>query len=297
MEKQVYFYSDWLRLSGTFYTPDDYKKGEKRPAIICVHGYSGRRNVYMPPFSNGFMKKGYVVLAFFHRGFGDSEGIRTRNIPMEQVRDILHAITFMQQCPEVDPERVGLLGLSFGGATVVYAAAIDQRVRCTVEIGGLADGERWMKSKRTHWQWLRFMDELKEDRIRRVMTGQSKRLPYLELCPTGPGMTEILQTTIKPGEQYAEGYPLENVDEALNFKVEPLIHLISPRAVLFIHAERDEMVAVDEARIMYAKAGDPKKLVIIPEINHAEVYEPVNPEIFRNIVMKETLKWYDKYLK
>ncbi len=296
MEEKVHFYSDWLKLSGTFYTPDDYERGERRPAIICCHGYSGRRDVYLPPFSRGLTENGYIVLTFFHRGFGDSEGVRTRNVPMEQVRDIFNAITYMQQRPEVDPDRIGLLGLSFGGATVIYAAATDGRPRCVVEVGGPADGERWAKSKRAHWQWMEFMDELKEDRIRRVMTGQSKRLPYTELCPPGPQMTRVFETMYRPEEQYPEGYPLENVDEALTFKPEALVHLISPRAVLFIHAERDSMVPAEEAQSMYAKAGEPKKLVIIPGVNHGDVYEPVNPEIF-GMVMRETVEWYDSHLK
>lgn len=296
MQEQVHFYSDCLKLSGTLYIPENYKKGEKRPGIICIHGYSGRPEVYMVPFSRRFMENGYVALMIYHRGFGESEGVRTRNIPMEQVRDIRNAITYMEQRPEVNPDKIGLFGVSFGGATVLYAAATDPRARCVVEIGGLGDGERWAKSKRTHWQWMQFMDEMKEDRIRRVMTGQSKRMPYLELCPTGPGMTKILDTKIKPGEKYTEGYPMESVDEALNFKVEPLVHLISPRAALFIHSERDEMVPVDEARILYAKAGEPKKLVVIPGVNHAEVYEPVNPEIFK-IPMRESLEWFNTFLK
>ena len=296
MQEQVYFYSDGLKLSGTLNIPDDYRKGEKRPTIVCVHGYGGRPDVYLVPFAREFMANGYVALFFYHRGFGDSEGVRTRNIPMEQVRDIRHAITYVEQRPEVDPDKIGLFGVSFGGATVLYAAAIDPRARCVVEVGGLGDGERWAKSKRTHWQWMQFMDEMKEDRIRRVLTGQSKRMPYLELNPTGPGMTKILNANIKLGEKYPEGYPMENVDEALSFRVEPIVHLISPRATLFVHSERDEMVPVDEARILYAKAGEHKRLVIIPGVNHAEVYEPVNPEIFK-IPRRESLEWFGTYLK
>jgi len=144
--------------------------------------------------------------------------------------------------------------------------------------------------------WMEFVEELKEDRIRRVMTGKSKRVPYVKLCPPGPAMSKVFETTIRPEEQYPEGFPLECIDETLAFKPESQVHLISPRPILFIHAEKDAMASVEHAQNMYLKAGEPKKLVIIPKINHAEVYEPINPEAFK-IVFKETLSWFDNYLK
>ena len=70
---------------------------------------------------------------------------------------------------------------------------------------------------------------------------------------------------------------------------------ISPRAALFIHTERDTMVPVEEARTLHAKAGEPKKLVIIPGMDHKEVYQEINAEVFE-VVMKETVDWYDRYL-
>jgi dienelactone hydrolase len=296
MEEKVHFFSDWLKLSGFFYKPENHQDDERRPGIIGIHGGSGGVEMYMPPIARRFAKHGYCVLTFYHRGFGNSEGIKNRNIWTEQVRDIRNAITYMQQRPEVDPDRVGLYGTSFGGGTVIYTGGIDQRARCIVEVGGLGNGERWARSKRPHWQWLEFMDELKEDRIRRVMTGQSKRVSYETLSPSGPQMINLFGSSKSYTNFDPDGYPLEYVDEALTFEPEAVVNLISPRAVLFINTERDSMVPADEARSMFAKAGEPKKLVIIPGAQHGDVYEHVNPEIFDQ-VMKETMAWYDNYLK
>ena len=296
MEEKAYFYSDWLKLSGFFYKPEDFKDGERRPGVIGIHGGSGGVEMYMTPVAKWLIKHGYCVLTFYHRGFGDSEGIKNRNIWMEQVRDIRNAITYMQQRPEVDPDRIGLYGTSFGGGTVIYTAGIDQRPRCTVEVGGPGNGIRWARNKRTQWQWLELLDELKEDRIRRVMTGRSKRVPYGELSPLGPEMTKLYDSSKSYTKFDPEGYPLEYVDEALSFNPEDVAHLISPRAVLFINTERDSMVSADEAQSMYAKAREPKKLLIIPGAEHGDVYEHVNPEIFGR-VMEETVKWYDEYLR
>ena len=43
------------------------------------------------------------------------------------------------------------------------------------------------------------------------------------------------------------------------------------------------------------KAGEPKKLFIIPGMDHKEVYQEINAEVFE-VVMKETVDWYRQYL-
>jgi fermentation-respiration switch protein FrsA (DUF1100 family) len=47
---------------------------------------------------------------------------------------------------------------------------------------------------------------------------------------------------------------------------------------------------------MHAKAGEPKKLVILPGADHYDVYQFVNPQVFET-VMRESIAWFDTYLK
>jgi len=69
-------------------------------------------------------ESGYAVLAFDYRGFGESEGERGRLVPAEQMTDIRNAVTYMQTLGEVDPERIGLWGTSFGGANAIIEAQL-----------------------------------------------------------------------------------------------------------------------------------------------------------------------------
>jgi uncharacterized protein len=50
--------------------------------------------------------------------------------------------------PEVDVARLGIYSASYGGATVVFVAAIDPRVKCVVSVVGIGNGARWMRSVR-----------------------------------------------------------------------------------------------------------------------------------------------------
>lgn len=282
--ENVTFYSDGLKLAGTFTTAQDARPGEARATVVCVHGYSGRKEIYMPAYVRELTKAGFHCLEFYHRGFGDSEGIRLRNKPPEQVADILSALVFVRQRTDVDQKRIALYGTSFGGSTVMPAAAIDTGVACAISVGSPADCGRSFRSKRSYGDNLDFEDVLKEDRIRRVMTGQSKRVPYGELIPSGRAERDSLQTMYKMADKYPEGYPLENFDHALSFVPEDTVHRIAPRPVLFIHAERDTMVPLAEAQSFHAKAGEPKQLVVIPGATHVDVYEPRNPEVFKVVI-------------
>src|SRR6516225_9837291 len=83
-----------------------------------------------------------------YKGWGDSDGAKTRLAPYSRVADVQAALTFMGAQPEVDAARLGIYGTSYGGATVVFVAAIDPRVKCVVSVVGIGDGARWMRSVR-----------------------------------------------------------------------------------------------------------------------------------------------------
>jgi polyribonucleotide nucleotidyltransferase len=56
------------------------------------------------------------------------------------VADVQAALTFLGTRPEVDAARLGIYGTSYGGATVVWVAAIDSRVKCAVSVVGVGHG-------------------------------------------------------------------------------------------------------------------------------------------------------------
>ena len=116
MKKPVTFYSEGLRLSGDVYYPADLPPGEKRAGIVLCHGYTGVKDLYLPDNARVLTEAGYVALTFDYKGWGESEGPRTRLAPYSRVYDVQAALTFLGTLPEVDAERLGLYGTSYGGA-------------------------------------------------------------------------------------------------------------------------------------------------------------------------------------
>ena len=117
-QRVVHFYSEGSRLEGDIFLPDDLRSGEQRPGIVLCHGFTGLRELVLPDYAKVFAAAGYVALSFDYRGFGGSEGEKWRLLPLEQVDDIRNAITFLQAQDEVDAERIGIWGTSFGGGHV-----------------------------------------------------------------------------------------------------------------------------------------------------------------------------------
>ena len=65
------------------------------------------------------------------------------NLLALNVWDALRSIEYLQLRPEVDPGRIGCVGLSYGGTMTLYAAALDERIKCAVVSGYLNSFEAY----------------------------------------------------------------------------------------------------------------------------------------------------------
>ena len=168
MLKPVTFYSEGVKLVGDLFLPADIKPGERRAGIVLCHGYTGVRSIYLPDNARVLAEAGYVVLTFDYKGWGDSDGAKTRLAPYSRVADVQAALTFIGAQPEVDAARLGIYGTSYGGATVVFVAAIDPRVKCVVSVVGIGNGARWMRSVRRPDEYHDLLERAAADRVKRA---------------------------------------------------------------------------------------------------------------------------------
>jgi dienelactone hydrolase len=290
MQKAVSFYSEGVRISGYVHTAGGGRG--QRPGIVVCTGFGAVQAFYLPEICEALAEAGYVALRFDYRGFGESEGVRGRLIPLDHVEDIRNAITFLQQQPEVVSERIGLYGTSFGGAHVSYTAGVDGRVACTVATVGIGNGGRWMRSLRRYWEWQAFLRRIAEDRAQRVLTGKSTAVSPYEIMVRDPYTEAIHAERQKKFPGTVRDVLLESAGAIVEYAPETVVERIAPRAILWIHAGNDELVPPEESEAMYARAREPKKLVILPGLTHYDVY---TGEGFA-AVMRETVAWYRAFI-
>ena len=151
-------WSEGLRLAADILTPNG--PAGPKPAILLCHGWGGRKQHLLDLYAPYFAAAGHVVMVFDYRTWGESDGkpvlvadepmliergeqtIRVRIIreavdPVDHVTDVRAAFAYLLAEPEVDPDRVGLFGTSYGGGHVLSVAGTDDRVRAVVaQIGG-----------------------------------------------------------------------------------------------------------------------------------------------------------------
>ena len=292
MRKPIHFYSEGARLIGDLFFPDDLTPSQTRAGIVLCHGYTGVKDLYLPDNARVLNEAGYVVMTFDYKGWGDSEGSKSRLAPYSRVADVQAALTFLGAQPEVDAGRLGIYGTSYGGATVVWTGAVDPRVRCVVSVVGIGHGARWMRSVRRPDEFHDLLARSDQDRVRRAREGTSEFVKREEILLPDRQSAELAAAARRRNPAAVGTIPLEYVAETLEFHPEWVVDKIAPRPVLFITTDDDRLVPPEESLQLYARAGEPKKLVVLKGYGHYEVYaDPAFSE-----VMKATVAWFRQYL-
>ena len=102
--------------------------GSDGRTVVLLHGSRADQSCYFPYY--GFLREaGLQVLAFDYRGYGRSGGELSFRAT---VRDVERVLAAARARPEVDPRRVGLLGVSLGSIFALEAAADDQGIAAVV---------------------------------------------------------------------------------------------------------------------------------------------------------------------
>jgi uncharacterized protein len=284
VQEKVRFPSDGVELSGVVHVPEGHKSGERRPAIIMMHGFGANKNGGPEWICRQFESWGYVALRFDYRGCGESGGERGRVIPLEEVDDARNAFTYMTTRLEVDPARIALCGSSLGAGVAVYAASIDQRVAAVILENGLGNGERIIHGMHTPESWAKFM-QLMADGIRhRETTGQSMMVHRFDIFE----MPKELQVNLTSNDSLMQ-FTAETAVGFFMFRPEEMIAKIAPRPILIMHSARDRVCNFEEAFSLMRRAKPPIELHLIDGADHFMFVDP-DPRV--GLLLRN---WLDKF--
>jgi dipeptidyl aminopeptidase/acylaminoacyl peptidase len=263
METAVQFDSGGFKLAGLLHVPPDLPPGQRRAAVVVLHGFGSNKDggISMAA-SQLFASLGYITLRFDMRGCGQSQGPRGKVICLEQVADTQAALDFLQSRPEVDANRMGVMGHSFGAAVAVYTAGVDKRVAACVSTGGWGDGEKkFRKQHASDEAWKKFTDMMAEGR-RRLAQGESMMVPRYDIVPIQPG----LRNQLAPGS--ITEFPYEVVESMFNFRANEVVGQIAPRPLLLVHPSNDTVTPTEQSIDLFAHAGQPTDLHLFANTDH-----------------------------
>ncbi|MDB5308926.1 MAG: Prolyl oligopeptidase family protein [Gemmataceae bacterium] len=152
-----------LYVTGNLYRPKVNNK--KLPAVLYVCGHAGRgRDGNKAAYQDHglwFASNGYVCLVVDTLQLGEVAGKHHGTYNLDrfwwhsrgytpagvECWNGIRGIDYLCSRPEVDPEKIGVTGISGGGATTVWVAAADDRVKVAVPVSGMSDLESYVTNK------------------------------------------------------------------------------------------------------------------------------------------------------
>ncbi|MQA81670.1 MAG: peptidase S15 [Streptosporangiales bacterium] len=281
----VRFHSEGLALSGRLHVPDG---DGAHPVVVQGCGWmEACCSDVSEPFHRGLVAGGYAVLQFDNRGWGDSEGERSRIEPYDQVTDLVNAVRYVTTRSDLDPGRVGIFGLGGTGAgNAVYAAAECPEVRCIVLQNVVATGVEWFRRMRREYEWLEFKERVATNRVRAACGGEDELVdPTEDLMVGTPARRAAGMPT------YGRQFALSSAESLMAFRPIDAVARVSPKALLIACIEDDPVTPIGHALTMYEAAGPPKCLVRQSGVSTYEAYT-----VNYDRLMRSFLDWYGRYL-
>jgi dienelactone hydrolase len=256
-----------IELSAWLFLPGD--QAVSRAAITMAHGYAGTKYHGIEPMAEAFAEAGFVVLLHDHRGFGDSGGEPRHDVnPWQQITDWRRAISYLQDRPEVDANRIGLWGTSYAGGHAIVLGATDRRLKAVVAqvptIDGHAAGlRRVAPSAVSHLEDQFAADDRAQLRgeppasqaivndqpaSTSTYSGAEEVAFYLRPVPAGKWENTVTIRSTRWARMYSPGDFVERV---------------SPTPLLLLIADHDQTALTDLGLRAYERALQPKRLVML----------------------------------
>jgi len=295
--QDVRFPCQGLQCAAWYYVPDGMSAGEKRPAIVMAHGFSAVKEMLLDNFASKFAAAGFAVLVFDYRFFGESEGEpRGRLLWTEQIQDYRDAITWMSLRSEVDPSRIGVWGTSYSGGHVMFLAAYDRRIKAVVSqvpvsnvwdtyFAAMPEDQRagflgWLASNRA--------DAVANGKVNYITVAAPEDQP--SVWPLKEWHDSFMRLS-RDAPTWKNGITIESLETHITYEPAAPIHRISPTPLLMIVASDDVITPTQASIDDFEKAGEPKKLIVVPG-RHFDAYEGAAHEQFA----RPAVEWFDRWL-
>lgn len=258
-EQKVSFQSKGLAIAGTVRVPTVVAARERRPAFMVLHGFGSNMNSTNVLEPCAMLEKlGYVTLRFDMPGCGESQGEKGRLICLDQVQATSDALTFLAKHPNVEADRIAVIGSSFGAAVAVYTGGVDARVAAAISSGGWGDGERKFRGQHTTPEaWAKFTAMLEKGRRE-----PSLRVPRYDIVP----IPEHLRGHLAPGS--VQMFTADTAQSMYDFRADDVVGGMAPRPLLLLHSSVDSVTPTEQSVELFKRAGQPTDLHLFAETDH-----------------------------
>src|SRR3954470_13495568 len=122
-------------LPGIFHLPPDYRSGTKVPVIVVVSGMDGFKERSVALYKDAWMDRGYAVLAFEGPGYWEPP-LRGIYVDVPGWAEAAKTVAdWLVKRSEIDPDKIGMTGVSFGSFFTAIMMAADARYNACAVVG------------------------------------------------------------------------------------------------------------------------------------------------------------------
>lgn len=283
MKTSVTFPSGDLALAGILFTPDTRIDG-RLPAVLISHPGGGVKEQSPSVYAERLAGAGFAALVFDAAYQGESEGEpRGLENPFQRAEDIKSAVTYLTTRDDIDPDRIGALGICASGGYVPYAAQTDHRIKSVATVSAVDLGSVFREG----------LGRTQDPAILQALLDQAGALRTAEARGAAPRLEawipdnaeELLETA---GRQFREtfefyctprghhpranqGWILRSIDLIAPYDSYAMIRLVSPRPLLMIAGSEAESGYFSREAV--EKAAEPKELFVIDGATHIDLYD------------------------
>lgn len=257
--------------------------GKRHPAAIVLHGTGGKKEGNQAMLKR-LAEKGIVAVAIDGRFHGERGNAADYNAAIAQafadgkshplyydtVWDVMRLVDYLQSRPDIDPQRIGLMGISKGGIETWLTAAADPRIAVAIPCISLQSFQWGLE----HEGW--------KTRVGTVRKGFDAAAKAAEVESPDAAFAQMFYDRLIPGIHD-------------RFDGPAMLPLIAPRPLLAISGEKDPInplpgvrLCEQAAKAAYEKAGasDRFKLIVEPNAGHTVTAESNTAAV----------EWFTKWL-
>lgn len=291
-----------IMLVGDLYIPKEKSAG-KMPAIALSGPFGAVKEQASGLYAQTLAQRGFITLAFDPSYTGESGGEpRSVASPDINTEDFSAAVDFLSNHENVDPEKIGILGICGFGGLGLNAAAMDTRIKAAVtstmyDISRVnANGYFDSLDEKARYELKQNLNKQRSEDFKKGTYAKASGLPdklsgdeaqfvkdYYDYYKTKRGFHK---RSINSNGNW-------NMTSALSFINMPILARSGEiqNAVLMIHGEKAHSRYFSEDAFKQLK-GENKELLIIPDANHVDLYDNLEKIPFDKIEA-----FYREYLK
>ncbi|MEY9870629.1 fermentation-respiration switch protein FrsA (DUF1100 family) [Streptacidiphilus sp. MAP12-33] len=306
--ERITFENKDITVVGNLFRPDGFEQGTKYPAIVVTHPFGAVKEQVPTTYAKLLAAQGFLTLVYDASYQGESGGEpHFSDFPSVRVEDIRCAVDFLSNHPDVDPERIGALGICAGGGYTVNAAQTEMRIKAaagvsTFDVGAARrDGVGPLGAQTVEYR-TSLLERSAAARTREAAGGEVELFSLIADNPkfdmndlsTIPMMYQEgyrYYSEIDPNPRTMGAFALSSLSQQMAFFPFEGIELISPRPLLLIAGSEADTLYYSQNAI--EKAKEPKELVVLDGASHIDLYW--KPEYVPQVAEKLT-EFFTKHL-